>query len=90
MRDRLSVFDLCLPGTIAGMILAGVVLVVGGAMFPDAFQKVFPRETFLFLAVAIAAASVIGFVSLLLPSGEDEKSPGDITSKFPTGGHDVH
>jgi hypothetical protein len=88
MRDRLSVFDLCLPGIIAGMILAGVVLGVGDAMFPDAFQKVFPRETFLLLAVAIAAASVIGFVSLL-PSREEEKSPEDISSKFPTGGPDV-
>jgi len=52
MRDRLSVFDLCLPGIVAGMILAGVVLGVGDALFPDAFQKVFPRETFLLLAVA--------------------------------------
>jgi uncharacterized membrane protein SpoIIM required for sporulation len=90
MRDRLSVFDLCLPGIIAGMILAGVVLGMGNAMFPDAFQKVFPRGTFLFLAVAIAAASVIGFVSLFLPPREEEKSPKEISSKFPIGGHDVN
>ncbi len=89
MRERLSVFDLCLPGSVAGMILAGVVLGAADVMFPDAFQKVFPRETFLLLAVAIAAASVIGFVSLFLPSREEEKSPKDISSKFPTGGHDV-
>ena len=89
MRDRLSVFDLCLPGIVAGMILAGVVLGVGDALFPDAFQKVFPRETFLLLAVAIVAASVIGFVNLLLPSQEEKKSPEDISSKFPTGGPDV-
>ena len=89
MRDRLSVFDLCLPGIVAGMILAGIVLGTGDAMFPDAFQKVFPRETFLFLAVAIAAASVIGFVSLLVPSREEEKFPKEISSKFPTGGPDV-
>lgn len=89
MRDRVSVFDLCLPGIVGGMILAGVVLGMGDAMFPNAFEKVFPRETFLLLAVAIATASVIGFVSLLLPSREEEKSPEDISSKFPTGGHDV-
>jgi cyanate permease len=90
MRDRLGVFDLCLPGIVAGMILAGVWLGVGNAMFPDAFQKAFPRETFLLLAVAIAAASVIGFVSVVLPSHEKEKSPKDISSKVPRGGHDVH
>ena len=86
MRDRLSVFDLCLPGIVAGMILAGAVLGVGDALFPDSFQKVFPRETFLLLAVAIAAASVIGFVSLFLSSHEEEESPKDISSKFPSGG----
>ncbi len=89
MRDRVSVFDLFLPGIVAGMILAGVVLGMGDAMFPESFQKVFPRETFLLLAVAIAAASVIGFVNLLLPSHEEKKSSKDISSKFPTGGHDV-
>jgi cyanate permease len=90
MRDRLSVFDLCLPGIIAGMILAGVVLGVGDALFPEAFQKLFPRETFLLLAVAIAAASVIGFVNLLLPPREEEKSTKDTSFKFPPGGHDVN
>jgi len=90
MRDRLSVFDLCLPGIIAGMILAGVVLGMGDALFPEPFQKVFPRETFLFLAVAIAAASVICFVSVLVPSHEEVKSQKDISSKFPIGGHDVN
>ncbi len=89
MRDRLSVFDLFLPGIVAGTILAGVVLGVGDAMFPDAFQMVFPRETFLLLAVAIVAASVISFLSLLLPSHEEEKSPKDISSKFRAGGPDV-
>ncbi len=89
MRDRLSVFDLCLPGIVAGMILAGVVLGMGDVLFPEPLQKVFPRETFLVLAVAIVAASVIGFVSLFLPPREEEKSPKDISSKFPIGGHDV-
>jgi cyanate permease len=89
MRDRLSVFDLFLSGIVAGMILAGLVLGVGDAMFPDAFQKVFPRKTFLLLAVAIVAASVIGFVSLLLPSHEEEKFPKDISSKFLAGGPNV-
>jgi hypothetical protein len=89
MRDRLSVFDLCLPSIVAGMILAGVVLGMGDALFPEPFQKVFPRETFLLLAVAIAAASVIGIVSLFLPPREEEKSARNISSKVPTGGHDV-
>lgn len=86
MRERLSVFDLCLPGIVAGMVLAGAVLGVGDAMFPDAFQKLFPRETYLLLAVAVVTASVIAFVSLLLPSREEEKSPKDISYKFPRGG----
>ncbi len=90
MRDRLSVFDLCLPGIIAGMILAGVVLGMGDALLPEPFQKVFARETFLLLAFAIVAAIVIGFVSVVLPSHEKEKSPKDISPKVPTGGHDVH
>jgi cyanate permease len=86
MRDSLSVVDLCLPGIVAGMILAGAMLAVGDAMFPDAFRKVFPRETFLLLAVVIIAASIVGFVSLFLPSHEEEKSPKDISSKFRPGG----
>ena len=42
MRDRLSIFDLCLPGIVAGMILPGVVLGVGDAMFPGAFPEGIP------------------------------------------------
>jgi len=86
MRRGLSVFDLCLPGIVAGMILAGVVLGLGDAMFPDGFQKEFPRETFVLLAVAIIAASIVGFVNLFLPSHEEEKSPKEIASKFRAGG----
>lgn len=89
MRDRLSVFDLCLPGIIAGMILAGVMLGIADALFPEALQKVFPRETFLLLAFAIMASSIIGFVSLFLPPRREEKSPKDISSKFPSGGPDA-
>ncbi len=90
MRNRLTVFDLCLPGIIAGMILAGVVLGMGDALFPESFQKVFPRETFLFLAIAIAEAGVIGFLSLFVPPCREDKSPKDISSKFPIGGHDAN
>jgi hypothetical protein len=86
MRDRLTLFDLCLPGIVAGMILAGVVLGLGDAMFPAVFQKLFPRETFVLLAVAIIAASIVGFVNLFLPSHEEEKSPKHISSKFRGGG----
>lgn len=89
MRDKVSVFNLFLPGIVAGMILDGVVLGVGDAMFPDTFEKLFPRETFLLLAVALVAASVIGFVSLLLSSREEEKSQKSVSSKFPSGGPDV-
>ena len=90
MSERLTVFDLFLPGIVAGMILAGVVLATGDAMFPDAFEKLVPRETFLLLAVAIVAASITGFVSLFLPSGEKEKSRENVSSQFPSGGPDVH
>lgn len=86
MSERRSVFDLFLPGIVAGMILAGVVLQAGDAMFPDGFRAVFPRETLLLLALAIVAASVTGFVSLFLPSSAGEKSRNDV----PTGGRDVH
>jgi hypothetical protein len=89
MRDRGSDFDVLLPGIAAGMILAGIVLATGDNIFPDAFQKAFPHETFLLLAVALVAAGVIGFVSLLLPPREEEKSRENVSYKFPSGGPDV-
>jgi hypothetical protein len=85
MSERRSVFDLFHAGIVAGMILAGVALEAGDAMFPDTFHKVFPRETLLLLAFAILAASIIGFVSLFLPSSAEEKPQ----KHLPTGGRDV-
>ena len=75
MTQRPSGFDLCLPGMVAGLILAAVVLATCEALFPDAFQQVFPHQTFVALSVAIGAASAFGLMSLFFHSREDEENP---------------
>ena len=84
MSQRPSVFDLYLPGVVAGMIFAAVALTMGDAVLHDAFQKVFPRQTFLLLAVGIGTASTIGFANLLFPPSEPQSRDG-----FRSGGTDV-
>ncbi len=75
MREGLGVFDLTfLPGIVAGMMLAGVVLAAGSALFPDVFQSFTPQKTpLIVLATAIIVASVIGFLNLALPSRGKEQ-----------------
>src|SRR5229473_5450814 len=43
MSQRLTGFDICLPGIVAGLTLAAVLLAMGEAEFPDPFRQVFPR-----------------------------------------------
>jgi hypothetical protein len=99
MSERLSILGLLvLPGTVAGMMLAGVLLVISDALFPETFREFFPLNTpFFVLAVAIALASTIGLLNLVLSSRSDEpnspvadrpkRSRDKIT--FPPGGADV-
>src|SRR5882762_30084 len=97
MSQRLTGFDLCLPGIVAGLTLAAVLLAMGEAEFPDPFRQVFPRQTLVFLSVSIGAASAVGLVSLFFHSrGDKEKPPQYIPSNdsknkssFPSGGTDA-
>jgi hypothetical protein len=81
MSQQPTGFDLCLPGIVAGLMLAAVVLTMGEALFPDPFQQVFPSQAFVVLPVAIGAASALGLVSLFFHSrGDDEKPRQHIPS----------
>src|SRR5882757_7366326 len=75
MSQRLTGFDLCLPGIVAGLTLAAMLLAMGKAEFPDPFRLVFPRQTLVLLSVAIGAASAVGLVSLFFNSRGDEEKP---------------
>jgi hypothetical protein len=84
MSQKLGVFDLILPGIVAGMILAAVALELGDAVFHDAFSKAFPTQTFIVLAVGIGMASGIGLASVFLHfRGSEESSKHQITSSNP-------
>jgi hypothetical protein len=79
MSERPGVFDFVfLPGIVAGMMLAGVVLAVSDVSFPDAFHSLFPKNTpLLALGIAIAVASTIGLLSLAWPSRPHEQNHQD-------------
>ena len=98
MSQRPSGFDVCLPGIVAGLILAAVLPAMGEAVLPDIFQQVFPHQRFLLgLSIAIGAASAVGLVSLLSHSRGDEEEPrqhipsNDLKNKtrISSGGTDV-
>ena len=97
MSQRLTGFDICLPGIVAGLTLAAMLLAMGEAEFPDPFRQVFPRQTLVLLSVAIGAASVVWLVSLFFHSRGDEGKPrqhipsNDSKNKngFPFGGPDA-
>src|SRR5260370_17544510 len=81
MSQRPTGFDICLPGIVAGLTLAAMLLAMGEAEFPDPFRQVFPRQTLVLLSVAIGAASAVGLVSLFFHSrGEEEKPRHHIPS----------
>ena len=84
MRERLGIFDLLfLPGIVAGMMLGGVLLAAGGALFPDVFQSLTPQKTPLFvLATAIIVASATGFLNLaLLSRGKEQDQQDPVPSR---------
>jgi len=97
MSQRLTGFDICLPGIVAGLTLAAVLLAIGEAEFPYPFRQVFPRQTLVLLSVAIGAASAVGLVSLLFPFRRDDEKPrqhipsNDSKNKnaLPSGGTDA-
>jgi len=97
MSQRLTGFDICLPGIVAGLTLAAVLLAMGAAEFPYPFPQVFPRQTLVLLSVAIGAASAVGLVSPLFHSQGDEEKPrqhirsNDSKNKnaLPSGGTDA-
>ena len=97
MSQRPAGFDNCLPGIVAGLILAAVMLAMGEGEFPDPFRKVFPHQTFVVLSAAIGTASALGLVSLFFDSRGDEGKPrlhissNDSKNKnaLPSGGTDA-
>ena len=96
MSQRLTGFDLCLPGIVSGLTLAAMLLAMGETELPDPFRQVFP-QTLAFLSVAIGAASAVGLVSLSFHSrGDEEKSQQHVPSSdsknknaLPSGGTDA-
>jgi len=97
MNQAPTAFELCLPGIVAGLILATVVLATGEAVFPDAFQEMFPHQAFEVLPLAVGLASGLGVMSLFFYSRGDEETPrqyipsNDSKKKnsFPSGGTDA-
>ncbi len=97
MSQRLTGFDLCLPGIVSGLTLAAMLLAMGETELPDPFRQVFPRQTLAFLSVAIGAASAVGLVSLFFHSrGDEGKSQQHVPSNdsknknaLPSGGTDA-
>jgi hypothetical protein len=97
MSQRTTGFDICLPGILAGLMLAAVVLAMGETVFPDPFRQAFPHQTFVALSVAIGSTSAVGLVNLFFHSRGDEEKPrqhiplNDSKNKnsVPLGGTDV-
>src|SRR6266478_4737241 len=75
MSQRLTGFDICLPGIVVGLTLAAVLLAICEVEFPDPFRQVFPRQTLVLLSVVIGAASAVGLVSLFFHYRGDEEKP---------------
>jgi len=97
MSQEPTGFEICLPGIVAGLLLATVVLATGEAGFPHAFQEVFPHQAFEALPVAVGLVSGLGLMSLFFHFRGDEQKPrqyiGSNDSKkknsFPPGGTDA-
>jgi hypothetical protein len=56
-------FGLCVPGIVAGLMLATVMLAPGDAVFPHAIQEVLPLQTFEVLPGAADTADRRGVMS---------------------------
>jgi hypothetical protein len=97
MSREPTAFELSLPGIVAGLMLATVVVATGEAVFPHAFQEMFPHQAFEALPVAVGLASGLGVMSLFFHSREEEQNPrqyipsNDSKKKnsFPPGGTDA-
>jgi len=97
MNQEPTAFELCLPGIVAGLMLATMVLATGEAVFPHAFQEMFPHQAFEVLPVTVGLASGLGLMSLFFHfRGEEEKPRRRIPSNdskkkngFPSGGTDA-
>ena len=97
MSREPTAFELCLPAIVAGLMLPAVVLATGEAVFPHAFQEMFPHQAIEVLPVAVGLAGGLGVMSLLFHSrGEEEKPrryiPSNDSKKknsFPSGGTDA-
>ena len=97
MSQEPTAFELCLPGIIAGLMLATVVPATGEAVFAHAFQEMLPQQVFEVLPVAVGLASGLGVMSLFFHSRGDEEKPRQyIPSKdskkknsLPSGGTDA-
>jgi hypothetical protein len=81
MSREPTAFELCLPGIVAGLMLATVVLATGEAVFPHAFQEMLPHQSFEVLPLVVGLASGLGVMSLFFHSrGDEEKPRQDIPS----------
>ena len=97
MSQEPTALELCLPGIVAGLMLATVVLATGEAVFSHAFQEMLPQQVFEVLPVAVGLASGLGLMSLFFHSRGDEEKPqqyippNDSKKKnsFPSGGTDA-
>ena|ERR1700682_175917 len=97
MSQEPTSFELCPPGIVVGLLLAAVVLATGEAVFPHAFQGMFPHRAFEAFPVAVGLASGLGVISLSFHSRADEEKPrqripsNDSKNKndFPLGGTDA-
>ena len=97
MSQEPTALELCLPGIVAGLMLATVVLATGEAVFPHAFQEMLPQQVFEVLPVAVGLASGLGLMSLFFHSrGDEEKRLQHIPSNnsknknsLPSGGTDA-
>jgi hypothetical protein len=75
MSREPTAFELCLPGIVAGLMLATVVLATGEAVFPHAFQEISPHQAFEVLLVVVCLATGLGLMSLFSHSrAQEEKS----------------
>jgi len=80
MKERVYFTELiCLPGMVAGMLLAAVVRSLGNSVLPNSFEKFVPRQTLIVLAIAIATTSILGLVSTFLAPHDERKSHDDFS-----------
>jgi hypothetical protein len=97
MSQEPTAFELCLPGIVAGLMLATMALATGEAVFPHAFPEIFPHQAFEALPVAVGFASGLEVMSLFFHSRGDEEKPRQYIppndskrkNSFPSGGTDA-